>query len=92
VPSRRARISAFGRDGTRDGGREPGMEELTTDKAGSKGLEAAESAASQDADDLLRTGGVDSGTGASVGGSMDAVDRISVPSGGRDNVAAGGMS
>ena len=104
MPSRRARNSAFGVAGTRDGGGEAGTEEPMTDKVGRMGLEAVAVAvsASQDVDDLLRTVGVYSATGASVGAGMDAVDKTSrvlgpahgatISSGGRDNVVAGGMS
>ena len=71
------------------------------------GLEAVTVSSSHDVDDSPRTGGVDSGTVASVSAGMDAVDRISpvsgfalgvttswniVPSGGQDNVAARGVS
>jgi hypothetical protein len=45
---RRARNSALGKGGTRDGGGEAGMEKPTTDEAGSKGLEVEAAPASQD--------------------------------------------
>ena len=77
MPSRRARNSAIGVAGTRDGGGEAGTEEPRTDKVGRMGLEAVAVSASQDVDDLPRTVGVYSATGASVGAGMDAVDRIS---------------
>ena len=66
---------------TPDGGGEAGIEELTTDKAGSKGLEAALS--SQDVNDLFRTGVANTGVGATVGvgAGMDKVGKLSLMSG-----------
>jgi hypothetical protein len=94
---RRARNSAPGKGGRRDGEGEAGMERSTTDEAGGKGLEAEGAPASRDANDLFKTGGVDAGTGASAGTGVDAVmsgaahgatiSRCVVPS-----RAAGGMS
>ena len=77
----RARDSASSKGTTPDGGGEAGIEELTTDKAGSKGSEAALS--SQDANDLFRTGVANTGVGASVGVGigMDKVGKISPMSG-----------
>jgi hypothetical protein len=72
---RRARDSALGNGGTRDGGGEAWMEKPTVDEAGSKGLEVEAVSVSQDSKDLLRIGGVDAGTGASAAGN-DAVDKI----------------
>ena len=101
---RRVRDSALG-NGTRDGG-EAGMENPTVDETGSKGLGVEAAPASQDSNDLIKTGGVEAGTGTSVGAGMDAVDIFSVlsgsvhsaaisrcvfPSGGWDNVAVGRM-
>ena len=65
------------------------MENLTTDEAGSKGLEAEAAPASQNVSDLLGISVSGAGTGASVdvGESMEACDNISLMS-----VAAGGMS
>jgi hypothetical protein len=100
--------SALAEDVTRDGGGEAGMEKPTTDDAGNKGLEEA-APASIDANDSPRTGGVDAGTGSSVGVGpvMDVVGKFSlisgsargatisrcvVPSRGRNNKAAGGIS
>ena len=59
------------------------MERPTTDEAGGKGLEVEVASASQDANDLFRTGSVDAGTGISVdvGAGVDAVDEISLISG-----------
>lgn len=85
------------------------MEILTTEVTGSKGSEVEAAPASQDVNDMFRTGGMDGGTGASVGvgAGVDTVDKISlmsgwgqsatifccaVPSRGRDNVAAEGIS
>ena len=77
----RARASASSKGTTQDGGGEAGIEELTTDKAGSKGLEAALS--SRDAEDLFRTGVANNGVGACVGVGirMDKVGKISLMSG-----------
>ena len=83
MPSKRARNSAFGKGGTQDGGGEAGTEKPTTDEAGSKGLEVEAASASEDVDDLFRTGGIDSGigAGAGVGAGVDVVDRMSLVSG-----------
>ena len=82
MPLRRVSSSALDKGGTRDGGRETGVEKPTTDDAGSKGLEAQAAPVSRDANDLLRTGGVpvDAGTGGSIGAGADAdvVDRNSL--------------
>ncbi|KAH9995065.1 hypothetical protein BJV77DRAFT_992319 [Russula vinacea] len=48
-----------------------------TDEAGSKGLEVGAAPASQDSNDLIKTGGVEAGTGTS----KDAVGIFSVMSG-----------
>ena len=80
---RRARDSALGSSGTRNGGREAGMD---TDEAESKGLEIEAAPALQGSNDLIRSG-VDAGTGTSVGvgagagASNDAVDKVSAMSG-----------
>ena len=66
------RDSALGKGGTQDGG-EAWMEEPTTDEVVSKELEAEAVPASQDAKDMLRTGG--------AGRGVDAVDKISLMSG-----------
>jgi hypothetical protein len=104
VPLRKARNSALCDGGTREGGGEEGMEGITTDEVGSKGLGVRAEPGSEEANDLSRVGGVDACTSAStgVGSGMDAVmsdtahgATISfcvVPSGGWDNVAVGGMS
>jgi hypothetical protein len=56
---------------------------METDEAGGKGLEVEAAPASQDANDELRTGGVDASAGASVGVGVgvDAIDNISLMSG-----------
>jgi len=58
------------------------MEKPTTDEAGIKGLEVVVAPASQDANDLSRTGGVDAGTDTSggVGAAVDTVDKFSLMS------------
>ena len=73
----------MGKGGTRDGGREAGMENLTTDDAGSRGSEVEAVPASQDVNDAFRTGGVNAVTGASVGvyAGVDTIDEISPMSG-----------
>ena len=80
----KVRKSASGTGETRDGGREAGTERRTMDEEESKGLEVEMEAtsASQDVNDVFRIGGVDAGTGASVGvgAGMDAVDWISLMS------------
>ena len=91
----------------RDGGREAGMENLTTDGAGSRGLEVEAVPASQEVNDTFRTGGVDPRIGANVGvyAGVETVDEISLmpgsghgaticpalPSRGRDSVVATGI-
>jgi hypothetical protein len=59
------------------------MEKPTTDKAGSGEMGVETVSASQDTNNLFRTGGVDASTGArvSVGAGMDARDKISPVSG-----------
>ena len=58
------------------------MEKPTTDEAVSKGSKIEAATASQDSNDLNKTGDVDAGTGTSVGVGVgagnDAVDRIRV--------------
>ena len=76
----RARSSALSEIGARNSGGEVGAEYPTTDEAGSKGLEAEVAPASKDANGLFRTGGVDAGSGASVG-VLDAENKISLMSG-----------
>jgi hypothetical protein len=79
-----ARNSVLGKGGTPDGGREVVMEKPATDELGSKGLEAEVEVApaSRDTSDLCRTGGVDSGTGVSVGcAGVDTLDKSSLMSG-----------
>ena len=82
---RRVADSALGNGGTRDGGGEAGMEKPTMDEAGGKGSKVEAAPASQDSNELIKTGGVDAGTGTSVrvGASVgkDAVDKISMTSG-----------
>jgi hypothetical protein len=55
-----------------------GMEILTTEVTGSKGSEVEAAPASQDVNDMFRTGGMDGGTGASVGvgAGVDTVDKF----------------
>jgi hypothetical protein len=81
---RRASDSALGNGETQDGGGEV-MEKPTMGETGSKGLKVEAVPASQDSSDLIRTGGVDAGTGTSVGAGVgagnDAVDKIFVMSG-----------
>ena len=64
----------------RDGGRESGMAQSLTDGAGSKELDVEVGPASQDANDLFRTGGEDNskgtGVGVGVGVGVSAVDEI----------------
>jgi hypothetical protein len=67
VPLRRARSSARRTGGTRAGGGEAGIEMPTTEEVGRDDLEVEESPGagrSKDAQDFLRTGGADTGTGA----------------------------
>lgn len=67
MPLRRARSSARRTGGTRAGGGEAGIEMPTTEEVGRDDLEVEESPAagrSKDAQDFLRTGGADTGTGA----------------------------
>lgn len=68
---------------TRDGGRESGKAKPMTDEAGGKGLEMEMEVApaSENANDLVRTGGMDADTGAGVGAVVDPVDKISLVSG-----------
>ena len=66
VPLRRARSSARRTGGTRAGGGEAGIEKPTTEEVGRVDLEVEESpkaGRSKDAQDFLRTGGTDAGTG-----------------------------
>ena len=79
----RARNSASSKGTTPDGGGEAGIERWMTDEAGSKGLGAEAVLSSQDANDLFRTGGANTGVGASVvvDTGMDKVDKISLMSG-----------
>ena len=81
---RRVADSALGNGETRDGG-EAGTEKPTMDEAGGKGSEVEAAPAWQDSNELIKTGGVDAGTGTSVrvGASVgkDAVDKISMTSG-----------
>ena len=71
---RRARDSALGNGGTRDGGGKAWMEKPTTDEAGSRGLEVEAAPESQDSNDSIRA--VMSG---SVHGAT--ISRFVVPSG-----------
>jgi hypothetical protein len=75
----RASNSASAEGVTRDGGGEAGMEKPMRDEAGSKGLGAGTAPASEDANDSLRTVGMDAGTGAGVGvgPGVDTVDKTS---------------
>ena len=81
-----AKNSAVGRGRARGGG-EPGIENPTTDEAGRTGLEVGVEVApaSQDANDLFKTGVVDATTGAGAGvgagADLDAVDKFSPKSG-----------
>ena len=78
VVLRKARDSALGSGGTRDGGGDAGMEKPTMDEAGRKKLEVEDVSASQGSNDLFRIAGVNAGTGASVGvgAGNDAVDKF----------------
>ena len=60
---------------------EGGMEKPTTDKAGSEGMGVETVSASQDANNLSRTGGVDAGTSAGVGAGADVRAKLSPISG-----------
>jgi hypothetical protein len=80
---RRARSSGFTENGTREGGGEAGMEKPTMDIAGGPVLEVEVEAipASEDANDMSGTGGMDAGSGASVGvldTVKDVVNKISL--------------
>jgi hypothetical protein len=64
---RRVRNSGLGKGVTRDGGGEEGIEKPTTGEVGSMRLEMKAAPGSQNANELSRTGGADSGTGAKAG-------------------------
>lgn len=74
---------AICKGGSRGGERESGIAKSTTDGAGNKELEVEAGPASQDANDLFRTGGADAGigTGIEVGAGVGPVEEISLSSG-----------
>jgi hypothetical protein len=68
---RRARSSAFGKGGTRDGEGGVGVEKLTTDEARGKGLEVEAAPVSQD----KTAGGISGSVAATVPGGDAPVGR-----------------
>jgi hypothetical protein len=86
---KRAKNSALVKSGTWGSGEEVGMEKPRTGEANDKELVVETAPALQDVDDLFRTGGVDGGTGASVGVSVgvDAVNKVFLMSGFANGVA-----